>query len=159
MTKHWIAQTKDTGDYLMLKTVIYNQINSEIRTNGLNELKIKELKDPIFEQTFYDYAYIESMRIFRSIKLSLLNSFKDKDTPTKHILSFKKALSNMKKLKEKLTIRTDSNLLEQLVLSKEVRKYYFKLKDIIDESMVNIEIVIDLIQDILNKLSECSDSS
>lgn len=157
--KQWIAQTKGKGDHLMLKKAVYNQINTEIRTKGIKYLKLQELKDPIFEQTFYDYAYIESMRIFRSIKLSLLISFKNNDTILNNIQSFKKALSNMKKLKEKLTIRADSNLLDQLVLSKHVRKYYFKLRDIIDESMANINLVIELIQDIPNKFSECSESS
>jgi hypothetical protein len=152
--KQLIAQTKDNGNHLMLKKAVYNQINSEIRVEGVKLLKLDDHKDKVFERAFFDYTNIESIRIYRSIKLSLVKSFKNKDTILKHIISFKKAQLNMKKIRDKITVRARYEMLEQPSLSTYIKDHYFKLIDIIEESIENITVIIDLIQDIPEKLED-----
>ena len=54
-----------------------------------NKLEADLTQNPILKRTLEDFVYLESLRLYRGLRLSLVQSFKSKEVLTEYIEGFK----------------------------------------------------------------------
>mmetsp|Transcript_16830 Transcript_16830/g.16492 ORF Transcript_16830/g.16492 Transcript_16830/m.16492 type:complete len:95 (+) Transcript_16830:496-780(+) len=87
--KNWLSHRSKDENSATLKKATYSQINNQIIALGMKNLEPNRFKQIEFQTLFFHYAHAETLRIFRSIKLSLVLEFKNKKDILKVIESFK----------------------------------------------------------------------
>jgi len=72
-----------------LKQKLVTQISNEIRANSQKCFDFEKVDEPELQGIIEDFIYIESLRIFRSLKLSMLKRFSSKGILHDYIKTFK----------------------------------------------------------------------
>jgi hypothetical protein len=87
--KNQMKMFRIRGNHTNLKKNLVSQISREIKINMRKHLNLDKIEDEVLLNLINDFIYIETLRLFRGLKLSLLSRFTSKKVLDEHIQVFK----------------------------------------------------------------------